>query len=91
MSNFTKAWEKLTAILPTENDWAEDANGVDIWYYAIADEILCRTEKLADAIADILDAISGEHESLTGYYDPEQDERDNCVDDRTGWWYVDYD
>jgi hypothetical protein len=27
----------------------------------------------------------------TGYYNPEDDEHSNEVDDHTGWWYVDYD
>ena len=29
-----------------------------------------------------------EVEINTGYYDPEEDERNNEVDRYTGWWYV---
>lgn len=62
---------------------------VDVW--TDGTEILCRTEELARMIADALDAVTGEAESHYSYYDPEEDERDGCVDDHTGWWYVDFD
>lgn len=54
-------------------------------------EILCAYEDMAEKIADILDAISGEPEAHTGYYDPFEDARDGCVDDHTGFYYVDFD
>ena len=89
---FENVWYEFVKHLPKEEDWAKDTcNSIDVWHYEDADEILCRTEELADMIADILEGISGEHEAHIGYYDPEEDEKDNCVDDRTGWWYVDYD
>ena len=88
---FENVWYEFVKHLPQEADWVKSEDGVDLWYYADADEILCRTEELADRIADILEGISGEHEAHIGYYDPEEDEKDNCVDGRTGWWYVDYD
>lgn len=86
---FENVWDRFVTHLPQEEDWAH--NSVDIWYYADADEILCRTEEQAEAIADILDDISGEHMAHVGYYDPEEDDKDNCIDDRTGWYYVDWD
>jgi len=89
---FENVWYEFVKHLPQEEDWANDThNSIDIWYYADADEILCRSEELADMVANILEGISGEHEAHIGYYDPEEDEKDNCVDDRTGWWYVDFD
>ena len=86
---FENVWYRFVKHLPTEQDWAN--NSVDVWYYADADEILCRSEEQAERIADILDDISGEHMAHTGYYDPEQDEKDDCVDGRTGWYVVDFD
>lgn len=53
--------------------------------------ILCRREEMADAIADMLDAVEGEVFTHTGYYDPEADKYDNCVDEYTGWYYIDFD
>ena len=56
----------------------------------VGDEILTRTEDEADRIADLLEAL-GLGYANTGYYDPEEDERNNEVDDRTGKWYVSVD
>jgi len=86
---FLNVWWAFTAQLPKEEDWAN--NSVDVWYYEDADEILCRTEELAEMVADILEAISGESIAQTGYYDPEEDANDDCVDGRTGWYYVNFD
>ena len=56
------------------------------------DEILCEDEAVAECIADLVDALFGDHSfSHTGYYDPKKDERENAVDDHTGYWYVDFD
>ena len=83
---FANVWWAFTAQLPTEEDWEND--DVNVWYYADADEILCRNEYLAEQIANILEAISGEYEAETGYYDPVADEEDDCADGRTGWYFV---
>ena len=55
-------------------------------------EILCETEDMAKIIADMFEYITGEtHTTRYGYYDPEEDRRDGCVDNHTGWYYVDFD
>lgn len=55
-------------------------------------EILCKTESAADAISDLLRQLyqaQGEDVTVvTGYYDPEEDERNDEQDRYTGWWYV---
>jgi len=56
----------------------------DMWYDG--DDILCRTEDVADAVADWLDEHG--YTTLTGCYDPEGDRENDCVDEYTGWWYV---
>lgn len=86
---FENVWYKFVKHLPEEPDYKD--NSIDVWYCMEADEILCRTEELCEMIADIIESISGEHEAQTGYYDPEQDEKDDCVDGRSGWYYVTYD
>ena len=83
---FENVWDRFVTHLPQEEDWAH--NSVDIWYYGVADEILCRTEELANMIAGMLNDISGEHEADVGYYDPKMDEESDCVDDRTGWFVI---
>lgn len=52
-------------------------------------EILCKSEAVADAIADFLEEL-GFDEVTTGYYDPEEDERSGEVDRLTGWHYVSF-
>lgn len=55
------------------------------------DELLCSTETVADLVANYIDMLCEDEVSHTGYYDPEEDERDGCVDEFTGYWYVDFD
>jgi hypothetical protein len=80
------------------------------WFYEIADrlrdysegdilssgcEILCKTEDVADALADMFECLyKAQDEDIlvnTGYYDPEEDKRNNEEDRYTGWWYVNID
>lgn len=71
----------LEQILPGEPTpgWAFWSDGA---------EFLTKSEELADRLADIMDAFADGH---TGYYDPEEDERENAVDNHTGYWYADWD
>lgn len=70
-----------------------DYSDGDIW--SAGDEILCKTESAADALADMFETLYAEQgeEVLinTGYYDPAEDERNNEMDRFTGWWYVNID
>lgn len=52
------------------------------------DELICNDEEATEIIADFLDSLG--LVTCTGYYDPEEDTRNNEVDDRTGWWYITY-
>ena len=58
-------------------------------------EILCQTNDVADAIADLLECMYEAHgEEIvikTGYYDPIEDKRNGETDRYTGWWYVSID
>lgn len=65
----------------------------DMW--TDGSEILCKTEKIADDVADLIEhlyCLQDEEVWLcTGYYDPEEDAISGEVDNHTGWWYVDID
>ena len=56
------------------------------------DEILVKTESAANTIADLIEALyrTQEEDILvnTGYYNREEDKRNNEEDMYTGWWYV---
>ena len=52
-------------------------------------EFLFDTEEKAEAMADIIE-LAGAY-GTTGYYDPEEDEREGCVDRFTGKWYASWD
>lgn len=60
-------------------------------------EFLFDSEEKADAMADVIDLAFGDSVysvyslSRTGYYDPEEDNRDGCVDEFTGKWYASWD
>lgn len=55
-------------------------------------EILVKSESAAETLADIIEYVFKANgiEVLchTGYYDPEEDKRNNEEDRYTGWWYV---
>ena len=53
-------------------------------------ELLCKTKTQAEGIADFLEDLGFEY-VRSGYYDLEEDKRNNEVDHRTGWYYVDWD
>lgn len=70
---------QLTSALPDEPDYVWSKDG---------DEILCKDKYVADSIAYLFDAIYGDTVVNTGYYDPDEDERNGETDDRTGYYYV---
>lgn len=52
--------------------------------------ILCRSEEVANIIADLLDQVGGNGQiSVTGVFDAFEDIANNCVDSLTGYHYVD--
>lgn len=67
-----------------------DYSGENIW--STGDEILCKTESAAETVANLIGYMSkanGEEVLLsTGYYDPEEDKRNNEEDKFTGWYYI---
>ena len=81
-------WDLMVSNLPDSPEPAivgEVEVVPDMWYDG--ENILCRTEEIADALMDWMES-HGIGLPCSGYYDPEEDEREDCVDDHTGWWYV---
>lgn len=74
-----KVFGEIVDLLPHKPDYR-------IW--SDGDEILCENENLAEHIADFIDAVYGDQTVNTGFYDPEEDQRNNEVTDSTGWYYV---
>lgn len=70
-----------------------DYSDGEVW--GNGDELMCKTEAIADAMCDLLFqlyAAQGEEVVFhTGYYDPVEDARSGEEDRCTGWWYVDCD
>lgn len=86
--------------MPEKIDWfyeianrLRDYSEGDVWSSGY--EILCKTEDGANALADMFETLYATHDEdvlvNTGYYDPEEDARNNEVDRYTGWWYVNID
>ena len=87
---FQNVFDQITAKLP--KDPVTNGRQNLVWYDEHGDEIICRTSAIAELIADILDSVSGEPESHTGYYNPEEDILELKGPFRTtGWYYVDFD
>lgn len=64
-----------------------DLSGRRTIIWAVEDEILCNFEDVAETIGDFLEYL-GFDAVNTGYYDPEEDKRNNEIDKFTGWYYV---
>ena len=75
-------------------DRLPDYSDEDVWCNN-GDEIMCRSSDAADAIADLIESLYRSQDEtvtiVTGYYDPEEDERNGETDRCTGWWYVNMD
>lgn len=71
-------------------DRLRDYSDGSVW--SAGDEILCKSESVADALADLLWQLyrsQGEDVVIaTGFYDPEEDKRNGEQDRFTGWWYI---
>lgn len=63
---------------------AKSIEANDVWYDG--DMILCRTKEMFDSFVNVLACM--DIGFVTGYYDPEEDERDDCVNEYTGCWYI---
>lgn len=76
----------IEIILEKLRDYSEG----EVW--SNGHEIMCKTKEQADAMYDLLTSVyraQGDDVTvLTGFYDPETDERNNETDYCTGWWYV---
>ena len=90
---FERAWEFIQGLIDKlPNVWKHDVDWAEIEVATNGDELLFRFESDCEYVADLLDYYLFEcNECHTGYYDPEEDKRDNCVDANTGWYYIDWD
>lgn len=87
-----KAWEFIQGLIDKlPNVWQHDVDWAEIKVATNGDELLFKYESDCEYVADLLDwyLFDGD-ECYTGYYDPEEDERDNYVDANTGWYYIDW-
>ena len=80
-------FNEIVKRLPTEPYDYSKMNPKKHRVWTCGDEILCKSEAAADAIADLLEAM-GYEDVTTGYYDPVEDKSHNEVDRLTGWYWV---
>lgn len=76
-----KIWSYLIESL-LEN---EENNAHGFW--TDGTDILCKTEEESKSVANFLEDMGFDSVS-TGYYDPIDDERNGCVDEKTGCWFI---
>lgn len=77
-----KIVDAIMELLPKEPDPGR--------FWCNGEEILTSTENEAECLADFFDQLYGEGTVNTGYYDPEEDKRNNEVDKYTGYYYVNF-
>lgn len=65
-----------------------DGNGIKGFWHN-GDEFLFEREEDCESVANFLRALNFP-DVHTDYYDPEEDERNNEVDELTGWYYCDF-
>ena len=87
--NAGRLWLSIIEKLPKTPPAKGQEYEMPIW--TDGSEILCKTEWLAETLADIIDNILEDSFVRTSYDDPEEDTRNNEVDEYTGWWCVDID
>lgn len=87
MENLYKSIEDVwEAILNAMSTAENNRHG----FHIVGNELLCKTEEQAEVIADFFEDLGFDY-VRTGYYDPVEDAKENCVDECTGWYYVDFD
>lgn len=52
------------------------------------ESIFTKDEYYANDISNAIDLLVGRNVSVTGYYDPKENEINRCTDEYTGWYYV---
>ena len=86
----TKLFFKITEMLPNVYDVDDDYKANYFVTDSNGDLILNASESKIETLADLFDQLSedGHGVATTGYYDPEEDERNNEVDVYTGLHYL---
>lgn len=90
--------QMTTAIEDKDEEWMADLaiqilwvlvneHGTERCFGAGDYEFIVGSEVEANAIVNLFEA-AGAKEVNTGWYDPVEDERDDCVDELTGKWYA---
>lgn len=82
---------ELLWILPKEP--GSDHAGGDMCFWTDGSEILCQSKAACENLATFLDKLLCRLSSIaihTGYYDPEEDVRNDEVDKRTGFYYIEF-
>ena len=74
------------------NVWKHDIDWTEVEVATNGYELLFKYEGDCEDVASLLDFyVFGSNESHTGEYNREDDERCDCVDANTGWFYIDWD
>jgi len=81
-------FEELREILKSNPALTHAEDDCPTYIWSDGEKILCESELVINVLADIFDAAG--YVAVTGYYDPEEEERIGCPkDEYTGNYYVD--
>lgn len=57
-------------------------------FWTDGEKILSKDKAALNGIADMIDQLADYGICCTGYYDPEEDKRNDCIDEYTGYYWL---
>ena len=84
MENFQYAENLFTAIVEALNNTEVDSPK----FWTDGEKILSKDKAALNGIADMIDQLADYGICCTGYYDPEEDKRNDCIDEYTGYYWL---
>lgn len=57
-------------------------------FWTDGEKILSKDQSALNGIADLIDDVATYGICCTGYYDPEEDKRSDCIDKYTGYYWL---
>ena len=84
MENFQYAENLFATIVEAISNAEVDSPN----FWTDGEKILSKDNAALNGIADMIDQLADYGICCTGYYDPEEDKRNDCIDEYTGYYWL---